>query len=149
MPNRPFPKLAYKFYGPFEIEARIGEVAYRLKLPATSLIHPVFHVSQLKPFTPNYTTESTDLPVPLELDAMDVVLEEIVERRLSKKGNTAILQVRVKWTSLPASATTWEDYDVLRRRFPSVPAWGQAGIQGGASVTPTDDIVASPAPVAV
>jgi hypothetical protein len=40
-------KLAPRFVGPFEILKRIGEVAYKLKLPSSMSVHDVFHVSML------------------------------------------------------------------------------------------------------
>ncbi|GJU00390.1 putative mitochondrial protein [Tanacetum coccineum] len=41
-------KLSTKYFGPFQAIGKIREVDYKSQLPTTSLVHPVFHVSQLK-----------------------------------------------------------------------------------------------------
>jgi hypothetical protein len=42
-------KLAPQYIGPYQIQARRGEVAYQLSLlESLSAVHDVFHVSQLK-----------------------------------------------------------------------------------------------------
>lgn len=115
--SRPFPKLAYKFFGPFRILEKIGSVAYKLLLPEDSQIHPVFHVSQLKSFTPDSTPVFHELPKLVDLSVREVAPEQILERRLVKKGNRAVPQVLIKWTNLPATAATWEDYYVVKDRF--------------------------------
>ena len=110
---------------------KIGNVAYRLDLPEGSLIHNVFHISQLKPFTIDYSPVYDAFLVTTDLEAAAAIPQEVVDRRLVKKGNTAIPQVKVTWSGLPSSTMTWEDYHVLKQRFPDTPAWGQAATQGG------------------
>lgn len=71
-----------------------------------------------------------------DLAAADAVPQEILEHRMVKRGNFAISQVKLRWASLPPSATTWEDYYVVKTRFPTAPTWGHAGNQGRGDVTP-------------
>jgi hypothetical protein len=133
--NRPFPKLSMKYYGPYKVTECIGKAAYRLDLPSDAKVHPVFHVSQLKPYTPNYTPVFNTLPKLIDLEAEPVEPAEILERRLVKKGSSAVVQIRVCWTNLPPDATTWEDDNVLRARFPVALAWGQASSPAGGAIT--------------
>lgn len=137
--NRPYPKLAYKFFGPFKVLERIGKAAYRLELPANNKVHDVFHVSQLKEFHPDYTPVFATLPKLPSLDSVDTEPEAILDRRLVKKGNAAVPQVLIKWLGIPADSPTWEDWEVLKMRFPNVLAWGQASTSPGGIVT-TDGI---------
>jgi len=135
--SRPYPKLAYKFFGPFTVIEKIGAVAYRLDLPSHSLIHPVFHVSQLKPFTPNYSPVYTELPKLVDLSSQDLQPEHVLDRRLVKKGSQAVPQVLVKWSHLPEASATWEDLYVVKAHFPDAVAWGQATSSDGGGVTST------------
>uniref|UniRef100_A0A8R7TR31 Tf2-1-like SH3-like domain-containing protein n=1 Tax=Triticum urartu TaxID=4572 RepID=A0A8R7TR31_TRIUA len=131
--NRPRAKLAYKFFGPFEVEAKIGTLAYRLILPPDNRIHNVFHVSQLKPYTPNYAPVFTELPKPPDLSTVKMAPVKILDRRMGKRGNAALVQRQVRWNSSSPSATTWEDYDTLKLRFPTTVIWqGAAGAPGDA-----------------
>ena len=45
--HHPTTKLAPRRYGPFPIKKKLSPVTYRLKLPTSMRIHPVFHVDLL------------------------------------------------------------------------------------------------------
>jgi hypothetical protein len=47
-PNR---KPRDRHLGPFTMEEHIGKHNYKLKLPATLRLHPVFHVNNLRPYS--------------------------------------------------------------------------------------------------
>ncbi|KAJ9514190.1 hypothetical protein QJQ45_002278 [Haematococcus lacustris] len=74
-------KLLPRFIGPFKVLEHVGPVAVRLDLPrAMARMHPVFHVSLLRP----YTSEHPHLPPPVEwLD--EAPLYE-VEKLLAHRG---------------------------------------------------------------
>ena len=55
-------KLSQRYYSPFKILERIGEVTYKLELPPTSLLHSVFHISVLKKQVGDSSSVIKDLP---------------------------------------------------------------------------------------
>lgn len=55
-------KLKPRFYGPYKVICRIGEVAHELELPTGSRIHNIFHVSCLKKALGQQVTVIEELP---------------------------------------------------------------------------------------
>ena len=127
-------KLAYKFFGPYEILSRVGLVAYKLRLPASSRIHPVFHVSQLKQMVPSTEVTSS---VPDDLDILRVP-EKVLGRRSVARGVSSVAQVLIQWSGMPSSLATWEDRESIQQSFPFAPAWGQAAFQRPGNASPVD-----------
>jgi hypothetical protein len=137
--HRPCAKLSFKYFGPFLIVERIGSTAYKLQLPDSAAIHPVFHVSQLKQHIPDHTPAFTQIPATTFSEEESPVPEAILDRRLVKKGATAIIQVLIKWQGLSSEICWWEDYNVFRDRFADASIWRPAAAQEGESVTQGDN----------
>jgi hypothetical protein len=97
--NRPCRKLVFKFLGPYKVLERIGAVVHCLELPPSAHVHPVFYVSQLKPLTTNYSSLFSTIPSPADLSKQEVASMGVMDRRSMKKGNYAIIQVLVRWSS--------------------------------------------------
>ena len=79
-------KLRRQWIGPFSIAKLISPMAYRLDLPPTWRIHPVFHVSNLKRFHRSEEFERVERPPSLIM--VDGEEEFEVEAILRHKGTS-------------------------------------------------------------
>jgi hypothetical protein len=112
-------KLAPKFYGPYKVLQRIGSMAYKLELPPSSCVHPIFHVSCLKKVINNKILVQTILPEINEEGKIILEPETILETRIKQLRNRAITEYLVKWKNLPVEEATWED-DLFMQKHPQL-----------------------------
>jgi hypothetical protein len=106
-------KLGARRIGPFSITKRIGEVAYELSLPDTMRhVHPVFHVSLLKPYISRPATFSNPHPVPplpeIVNDHIEYEVDRILQKRIIRRGRKTIVEYLVLWKGFPLHEATWE-----------------------------------------
>ncbi|KAL0303316.1 UNVERIFIED_CONTAM: hypothetical protein Sradi_6199700 [Sesamum radiatum] len=130
-------KLAPKYFGPFLIEAKIGAVAYRLKLPPNANIHPIFHVSLLNKHIGHKHTPSPILPVYNDFGLCRFYPFAILARRLLLRRDDVIPQVLVKWKGFSPADATWEDYYSMVAQFLDFfpDPRGQGSSEPGSNVT--------------
>lgn len=77
-------KLAPRYYGPFQIERRVGSVAYRLKLPDSSRIHPTFYVSCLKRKLGPQVQVFPSLPPTDHMGEVKPMPKQVLERQMKR-----------------------------------------------------------------
>ena len=107
-------KLTPKYFGPFLIVEKVGNVAYRLDLPDDAQIHPVFHVSLLKEAG---GPPSKIIPIPKEA-RFSLQPSAVLDQKLVKRRNRAAMKVLVQWEGQTTQDATWEFLDELKLRFP-------------------------------
>lgn len=120
-------KLSFKYFGPYKIISRVGQVAYKLQLPSGSAIHRVFHVSQLKSSKGFKQSVQQQLPSPT---ANIQFPAEVLDTRVTRKGNRIVSQLLVRWSDSAAADATWEYEAALKQRSPNALTWGQVKFQG-------------------
>ena len=99
-------KLRRQWIGPFSIAKVISPVAYRLDLPPTWRIHPIFHVSNLKRFHRSEEFKRVERPPsPIVVDGEE---EFEVEAILWHKGTGAWRLYQVLWKGYPITEASWE-----------------------------------------
>ncbi|KAG6418180.1 hypothetical protein SASPL_120380 [Salvia splendens] len=124
-------KLAPRFCGPFKIEARIGATAYRLQLPDSARIHPVFHVSLLKRAVGDAPVETT-LPDSLVDAAPPFLPDKVLARRTERRDDDTVDQVLIGWVGLGDDEATWMDEADVLGQFPFFNLADKAVPTGGA-----------------
>ncbi|KAK4389792.1 hypothetical protein Sango_2316200 [Sesamum angolense] len=104
-------KLSPRYSGPFHILRRIGTVAYELELPPATRIHPIFHVSLLKPCYGSPCDKICPLlAAPPGLDP-PATPAQILARRTVSSVLGPQHEVLVHWDGQDAFEATWELLD--------------------------------------
>jgi hypothetical protein len=137
--TRPSRKFNTRFVGPFPITEVVSKVAYRLGLPATMRVHPVFHVSLLKRYTPSppeFGNRHPDRPLPVLVDGneeweVECILDERVRRRRK--------EFLVKWKGYGREEATWQSRAELTNAPGALGSWEKAKTAEGSLVVRGED----------
>lgn len=107
-------KFGPRFVGPFTIEEKVGTVSYKLTLPDTMQVHPVFHVELLREYRGNEFTFPPSITCDdgTEKDEVEMVL------RARYKGNRR--QYLLKWKGLSREFASWEPAAQVRLEIPEM-----------------------------
>ena len=121
--TRPSSKLDVRRLGPYQILEKIGTSAFRLDLPRTIKIHPVFHVSLLEPHVANTFPGRVVAPPPaIQVDGVE---EFEVHSVLDSRFNRRKLEYLVDWVGYDASDQSWEPANALNNAKDAIAAYHQ------------------------
>ncbi|CCO36910.1 Retrotransposable element Tf2 155 kDa protein type 1 [Rhizoctonia solani AG-1 IB] len=111
--DRPSIKLSHKKLGPYLVLEKIGSHAFKLSLPHTMHIHPVFHVNLLQKFHPDPHGRDPHQPPPIitEEGEEEYEVEEILDSKWKGRGKNKKIWYLIKWVGYDAGSNSWEPAD--------------------------------------
>ena len=85
--TRPSSKLDVRRLGPFAVIGPIGRSAFRLDLPPSMKIHPVFHISLLEPHVENTLRgRVVEVPLPIQVDGLqEFEVREVLDSKFRRR----------------------------------------------------------------
>eukprot|EP00253_Pinus_taeda_P006918 PITA_06918 len=127
-------KLSPKFYGPYRLLQRIGEMAYKLALPPTTKIHQVFHLSCLKKVIGINCRIQTSLPELDEEGSIWLQPEQVLDTRVKQLRGHMIKEVLVIGKAPPEKMQPGNQ-PLFCRSFRSFRLEDKASLKGVKSIT--------------
>ncbi len=105
---------------PAKILRKVSAVAYEVELPDHWRVHPVFHVSLLKPAvrSAKYPREQDSRPGPVNEDGDQWEAEKIVGERLLKRQQRRTKQYKVRFKGFGPESDLWLPVARLRETMP-------------------------------
>lgn len=111
-------KLVQRGLGPFEVLEVVNPKVYRLRLPGSYPMHPVFNIEHLKKYhkSPEELGERTVLPPtrPEFTESPEYEVEAILGHRLTSKATGNRREYLVSWKGYDPSEDDWISEDALR-----------------------------------
>ena len=115
-------KISPRYIWPYENIARVGLVAYKLKLPPElSRIHDTFHVSMLRKYILDLSHVLREQPVHLKENlTYEETPVQIVDRKEQVLRSKVIPLVKVLWRNHEREAATWEPEAQMHLQYPQL-----------------------------
>jgi hypothetical protein len=121
--NQPSKRFRARYISPYNIIEKISSQAYKLDLPSSMKVHPVFHIGLLKDYISSFPESEVSDNIPSTNDLIygddtffvhSIIDHKIAPHPLTYAKGPALL-FKVKWEGYDSSEDSWEPYVNVKR----------------------------------